>query len=123
MAVFYIFCFTGNTFAGYYNGTGRVLIPFLGALGHITLRVLLSWLLFPHFGLPAVALATGLGWICANVFWGILKRERYYGRRFTSREELVKMIEDYIAYYNAGRLQRGLGVLSPFEKHEQYLAA
>lgn len=31
-------------------------------------------------------------------FWGILKRERYYGRRFTSREELVQMIEDYIAY-------------------------
>ena len=56
-------------------------------------------------------------------FWGILKRERYYGRRFTSREELVKMIEDYIAYYNTGRLQRGLGVLTPFEKHEQYLAA
>ena len=51
-------------------------------------------------------------------FWGILKRERYYGRRFTSREELVKMIEDYIAYYNTGRLQRGLGVLTPFEKHE-----
>lgn len=56
-------------------------------------------------------------------FWGILKRERYDGRRFTSREELVKMIEDYIAYYNTGRLQRGLGVLTPFEKHEQYLAA
>ena len=56
-------------------------------------------------------------------FRGILKRERYYGRRFTSREELVKMIEDYIAYYNTGRLQRGLGVLTPFEKHEQYLAA
>lgn len=29
-------------------------------------------------------------------FWGILKRERYYGKRFTSRNELVKMIEDYI---------------------------
>ena len=56
-------------------------------------------------------------------FWGILKRERYYGRRFTSREELVKMIEDYIAYYNTGRLQRGLGVLTPLEKHKQYLAA
>ena len=26
-------------------------------------------------------------------FWGILKRERYYGRRFTSREQLVKMIQ------------------------------
>ena len=29
-------------------------------------------------------------------FWGILKRERYYGRRFISREELVAMIEGYI---------------------------
>ncbi len=31
-------------------------------------------------------------------FWGILKRERYYGRRFTSREQLVKMIQEYITY-------------------------
>ena len=37
-------------------------------------------------------------------FWGIIRRERYYGRRFTSREELVWMIEDYIAYYNSRRL-------------------
>ena len=28
-------------------------------------------------------------------FWGILKRERYYGNRFTDRDSLVKMIEDY----------------------------
>ena len=56
-------------------------------------------------------------------FWGILKRERYYGRHFTSREEIVKMIEDYILYYNTRRLQRGLGVLTPFEKHELAMAA
>ena len=56
-------------------------------------------------------------------FWGILKRERYYGKRFTDRDSLVKMIEDYIQYYNTRRLQRKLGVLTPFEKHEQYLAA
>ncbi|MDY5039463.1 MAG: IS3 family transposase, partial [Lawsonibacter sp.] len=31
-------------------------------------------------------------------FWGILKRERYYGRRFTSKQELVQMIEQYIRY-------------------------
>lgn len=54
-------------------------------------------------------------------FWGILKRERYYGKRFTSKEALVKMIEDYIEYYNNKRLQRNLGVLTPMEKHEQYL--
>jgi len=52
-----------------------------------------------------------------------LKRERYYGRRFTDRDSLVKMIEDYIDYYNNERLQRNLGILTPMEKHEQYLAA
>ena len=55
-------------------------------------------------------------------FWGILKRERYYGNRFTDRDTLVKMIENYIEYYNTRRLQRKLGILTPFEKYEQYLA-
>ena len=56
-------------------------------------------------------------------FWGILKRERYYKRKFESREELVQMIEDYIRYYNTKRYQRRLGVLTPMEKHTQYLIA
>lgn len=57
-------------------------------------------------------------------FWGILKRERYYGRRFTNRDSLVQMIEEYIDYYNSKRLQRNLGILTPLEKHKQfYLAA
>ena len=54
-------------------------------------------------------------------FWGVLKRERYYGKQFTDRETLVKMIEEYINYYNNKRLQRNLGVLTPLEKHEIYL--
>lgn len=56
-------------------------------------------------------------------FWGIIKRERYYGKRFTSRESVVEMIEKYINYYNNKRLQRNLGVLTPIEKHESYLQA
>jgi transposase InsO family protein len=56
-------------------------------------------------------------------FWGILKRERYYGRKFTNRESLVGMIENYIEYYNNKRLQRNLGVLTPMEKHRLYLQA
>ena len=56
-------------------------------------------------------------------FWGILKRERYYGRRFMSKKELIHMIESYIHYYNTRRVQRKLGILTPMEKHEQYLAA
>ena len=56
-------------------------------------------------------------------FWGILKRERYYGKRFTSKKELISMIESYISYYNNRRVQRNLGILTPMEKHERYLAA
>ena len=31
-------------------------------------------------------------------FWGIIKRERYYGRRFPDKNVLVSMINDYITY-------------------------
>lgn len=56
-------------------------------------------------------------------FWGILKRERYYGRKFTDKTSIVKMIEEYMEYYNNKRLQRNLGVQTPMEKHEMYLLA
>lgn len=48
-------------------------------------------------------------------FWGILKREEYYGRRFTSKQELILMIQNYIVYYNTQRVQRNLGVMTPME--------
>lgn len=56
-------------------------------------------------------------------FRGILKRERYYGRRFTNEEELIVMIERYISYYNVRRVQRNLGILTPFEKYNKLMAA
>ena len=56
-------------------------------------------------------------------FWGILKRECYYGRRFTSKQELIRTIESYIHYYNNHRVQRNLGVLTPMEKHTLAMAA
>ena len=74
VSVFYLFCYTGNTFTGYYNGIGKVIIPFIGATSHILIRVLLSWILFPIMGLSSVALATGIGWMLANVFWSIVYR-------------------------------------------------
>ena len=54
-------------------------------------------------------------------FWGILKREMYYGRRFSNREELVESIERYIEYYNNERIQRKLQVMSPMKYHEYVL--
>ena len=56
-------------------------------------------------------------------FWGILKREAYYGKRFTDRESLVRMIDDYIDYYNNRRIQRNLGILTPMEMHAMKVAA
>ena len=56
-------------------------------------------------------------------FWGILKREMYYGKRFTSKQNLIDSIENYIQYYNYKRVQRNLGILTPIEKHTLYLAA
>jgi transposase InsO family protein len=55
-------------------------------------------------------------------FWGILKREKYYGRRFTSREALVGMITEYIHYYNSERIQRKLRRMTPMEFHVAFSA-
>lgn len=53
-------------------------------------------------------------------FWGILKREMYYGHRFTTRDNLVDAITDYIDYYNNRRLQRKLNVMTPMAYHNHY---
>lgn len=74
ISLFYIFCFTGNTFAGYFDGLGRVTIPFIGAVSHIALRVVLSWLWIDSMGMRAVALATGIGWVMVNLLWEIIRR-------------------------------------------------
>lgn len=56
-------------------------------------------------------------------FWGILKREMYYGHKFASREQLIHAISDYIYFYNYKRLQRRLSVMTPIEFHGQYAKA
>jgi putative transposase len=53
-------------------------------------------------------------------FWGILKREMYYGKKFISRDSLVDAIAEYIQYYNNGRIQRNLHLMTPQEYHESY---
>ena len=51
-------------------------------------------------------------------FWGILKREKYYGRRFTSKADLIIAIESYISYYNTERIQCKLRLMTPVEYHK-----
>ena len=54
-------------------------------------------------------------------FWGLMKREMYYGKKYKTKEELMLAIEKYIDYYTNKRVQRNLGVLTPLEFHEQKL--
>lgn len=54
-------------------------------------------------------------------FWGIMKREMYYGRKFRTKEELLLAIEEYIVYYTTKRVQRNLKVMTPAEFHEMKL--
>lgn len=76
VACFYCFNFLGSGQAGFFRGRGLVNLPVVGATGHISLRVVLSFFLSPVMGLPAVALATGLGWMGVVSFWNIMvKRE------------------------------------------------
>jgi len=76
VAFFYILNFTGNTFAGYFDGVGRVSVTLLGTCTHITLRAILSWMLIRSFGLDAVALLTGLGWVLVNSIWAFFHWKR-----------------------------------------------
>ena len=63
ISCFYLFCFLGASFVGYFRGTGRVNLPVLGTTLHISIRVILSYLLIGRLRLGAVAIATGIGWI------------------------------------------------------------
>ena len=37
-------------------------------------------------------------------FWGIMKREIYYGHQFRTKKELLRMIERYMTYYLTKRV-------------------
>ena len=55
-------------------------------------------------------------------FFGILKQEIYYGRKFYSYEHLKQTIEDFIKYYNEERIKEKLGYLSPIEYRKKNAA-
>lgn len=64
-----LFNFLGSGLAGWFRGRGQAGITVIGAVGHISARVVLSLLLAPSMGLPAAALATGIGWMGVVGFW------------------------------------------------------
>lgn len=56
-------------------------------------------------------------------FWGIIKSEMYYLRKFHNFDELQTAIEKYIDFYNTRRLQEKLKGLAPIEYRSQALVS
>ena len=50
-----------------------------------------------------------------------MKREMYYGRKYKTKEALIRAIRDYIDYYTNKRVQRNLGVVTPIEFYKKKL--
>ena len=55
-----------------------------------------------------------------EAFWGMLKSEMYYLKKFQTYEELKEAISDYIDYYNNHRYQKRLNCMTPIE-YRNYL--
>lgn len=72
IAIFYVLCFIGSAFVGWYRGSGKVNIPVIGTILHISIRVILSYLLIQRFSLKSVAFATGIGWVFVVLFQYII---------------------------------------------------
>lgn len=68
MALFYVLCFTGNCFVGFFRGVGQVYVPVSATILHISIRAILSYVWVGRFGLRAVALATGAGWVVMTAY-------------------------------------------------------
>lgn len=74
ISLFYVLCYIGNLFVGWFRGLGMMAVPTVDTCLHITIRVLGSYLLVGHLGVPAVAVATGMGWILVFVFFNTMLR-------------------------------------------------
>lgn len=53
-----------------------------------------------------------------EAFWGMLKSEMYYLKKFNSYKELEIAITNYIDYYNNQRYQKRLKCMTPLEYRE-----
>jgi putative transposase len=56
-------------------------------------------------------------------FWGRLKTASLYGRKFTTRQEAMDAVLDWMAFYNHRRLHSTLGYLSPMQFEQRWHAA
>ncbi len=64
MSLFYFLPSMTNGVQGYFRGMGRMRMTLWGTITQISFRVLFVYLLTPSMGIPGVAFASALGWVC-----------------------------------------------------------
>lgn len=68
ISVFYIFSNANNVFQGLFRGIGKLRITFWATFIQMAIRVILSYILSPYFGMNSIASAIGLGWVIMLLF-------------------------------------------------------
>lgn len=56
-------------------------------------------------------------------FWGLMKREMYYTKNYSTKEDLIEAIHNYMHYYTTKRVQRKLGIMTPLEYYQKMMLA
>lgn len=78
ISLFYVLCFIGNINVGYFRGLGLLHVPVIGTIANIVTRVIFSYLAVARYGLSAIALATGLGWVVIIAYQLMIHRRYNY---------------------------------------------
>lgn len=73
IAPFYIICYIGSLHTGYFSGLGRLEVATIGTTSQIAIRFVICLLITARTGLVGVAVATGIGWAIAVVYWRVTK--------------------------------------------------
>ncbi len=66
--IFYVFNYVGCIFVGLFRGAGMVSVPVIGTILQMIPRITISYMFIGTFGLAAVGVGSGFGWIVINIF-------------------------------------------------------
>jgi len=79
ISVFYILSNVNNVFQGLFRGLGKLSITFYGTFIQIIIRVILSYILAPHFGIISVCYAIAAGWFIMLIYEILSYRKVFKG--------------------------------------------
>ena len=63
MAYLYVFAYLGEIIQGFFRGLGRLRLTMIASLLQVVLRVVLSYLLIPVWGMYGICTAVAAGWV------------------------------------------------------------